>query len=328
MFANKKFKSMNLFYVNQMKKSVLLLILLGIFVSACQPTSPTSQGQAFVPITGSEGLRVSFLENLPPPKLFDNEDFTAVIQIENKGAANVGSAGDKIYLSGFDPATLTGISTFGMQIPSLKGKDIITQQGDLDTVSFNGKIASLKGIGLMQVPLKMLLTTCYAYETIAYPQVCIDPTPFSPVLRQKVCTASSVSAGTQGAPIAVTSVDVLPSSGSTKFKIYVSNVGGGRVFRSGITALSKCNPSITSSDFFKDSDYVEVNDVLISGTSIKSSCRGIDQNHVRLTNGQGVFLCEFNRIRGNNAYTTQLMIKLKYGYELNLMKNLDIYSST
>ena len=319
---------MKLFVIMQMKKRVLLVVLLAILISACQPTPPSKDASSVRQVTGSEGLRISFLENLPPPKLFDNEEFNAVIQIENKGAAKVGGTGDKIFLSGFDPAILSGISNFGMQIPSLNGVEPITLQGDMDTVSFTGRLALLKGFGTMQVPLKLLLTSCYGYETIAAPQVCIDPVPFSPVLRQKVCSAQTVSAGTQGAPMAVSSVDVLPSTGNTKFKIYVTNVGGGRVFRSGLSTLSKCNPSTTWSDFFKDSDYVEVQDVLVSGISIKNSCKGLDQNHVRLQNGRGVFFCDFNNIKGNSAYTAQLAIKLKYGYETTQLKNVDVYSSS
>ena len=313
---------------NKMKKSVCFIVLLVLFISACQPSIPSKGPSDVRQVSGSEGLRISFLDNLPPPKLFDNEEFNAVIQIENKGSADVGGSGDKIFLSGFDPSFLSGISNFGMQIPSLKGVNLITLQGDLETVSFNGKFALLKGLGAMNVPLKLLLTACYDYETMANPSVCIDPTPFSPVLRQKVCSAQSVSTGTQGAPIAVSSVDVLPSTSGTKFKIYVNNVGGGRVFRSGLSGLSKCNPSVAWTDFFKDSDYVEVQDILISGVSIKNSCKGLDQNHVRLQNGKGMFFCDFDRIKGTSAYTTQLIIKLKYGYETTQLKNIDLYSSS
>lgn len=307
-----------------------MLIVFAVFVSACQlqPQAPGKEQQLFGKITGSEGLRISFLENLPPPRLFDNEEFNALLQIENKGTANVDGTYNKIYLSGFDPAVLNGISNFGMQIPALRGKDIITQQEDIGSVSFVGRIALLKDLGMMQTSLKLLATACYAYETLAGPEVCIDPTPFSPALRQKVCKAQSVSAGTQGAPVAVTSVDVLASPGSTKFKVYVKNVGGGRVFRSGLSALSKCAPSAPWADYFKDSDYVEVQDVLISGFSIKNNCMGLYDNHVRLKDGQGVFFCEFNNIRSSSAYPAQLVVKLRYGYETTLLKNVDVYSSS
>ncbi|MBI4140294.1 hypothetical protein HY485_00495 [Candidatus Woesearchaeota archaeon] len=309
-----------------MKKSVLLVLIL-LLIAACQPTTQTKEQQQISFRSGSEGLRISFMENLPPPRLFDNEDFNAVIQIENRGAADVGAPGDKIYLSGFDPSIIAGVSTFGMQIPPLRGKDPVTQQGDVDTVFFKGMVALLKDRGITQLPIKLLTTACYSYETLASPQVCIDPTPFSPSLKQKVCTAQNVASGTQGAPVAVTSVEVLPSPGSTKFKIHVSNVGGGRVFRYGMSALSKCSP-FTEGLSFNELDYVEVQDVIVSGVSIKNTCRAMDQNNVPLRGGQGVFYCEFNRLRGSSAYLTPLIIKLRYGYETSLLKNVDIFSSS
>lgn len=290
-------------------------------------TTPTKDQQATAVLSGSEGLRMTFLDNLPPQRLFDNEEFNAGIQLENRGVADVGGPGDKVYLSGFDPSMITGISTFGMQIPPLRGKDLITQRGDVDTVFFKGRIALLKGKGLTQFPAKILATVCYDYETFASPQVCIDPTPFSPSLKQKVCTAQAVGAGTQGAPIAVTNVEVLPSPGNTKFKIMVQNVGGGRVFKYGVGPLTKCSP-FTEGLSFNELEYVEVQDVIVSDVSIKSSCRGLDQNNVRLTNGQGVFYCELRNIRGSAAYQTPLIIKLRYGYESTLLRNVDIYSSS
>ncbi|MBI4141874.1 hypothetical protein HY484_03045 [Candidatus Woesearchaeota archaeon] len=309
-----------------MKKSVLFALFL-LIIAACQPTTQTKEQQLVSFRSGSEGLKISFMDNLPPPRLFDNEDFNAVVQIENRGAADVGSPGDKIYLSGFDPSIISGISTFGMQVPPLRGKDPVTQQGDVDTVFFKGRIALLKDRGITQLPVKVLATACYSYETIASPQVCIDPTPFSPSLKQKVCIAQNVGSGTQGAPVAVTIVEVLPSPGSTKFKIHVSNVGGGRVFRYGMSALTKCSP-FTEGLSFNELDYVELQDIIVSDTSIKNSCRAVDQNHVPLRGGQGVFYCEFNRIRGTSAYLTPLIIKLRYGYETSLLKNMDIFSSS
>lgn len=316
-----------------MKKSILfcVVILCLLFLSACQLQSglQPKDSQMFSQRSGSEGLRINFLENLPPQQLFDNEEFNAVIQVENQGSSDVGGAGDKIYLSGFDQSIITGISNFGMSVPRLRGKDLFTQNIDVELVSFKGGINLLKNKGLNQFNTPLMLTTCYEYTTLASPQICVDPNPLAPSLKPKVCTAQTVGAGTQGAPIAVSSVDVLPSPGNTKFKIYVQNVGGGRVLRSGMSALSECSPFFPNTQqLFKDVDYVEVQDVIVSDVSIKNSCRPLDDNHLRLQNGQGVFYCEFNRIRGTSAYPTPLIVKLRYNYQTTLLKNLNIYSSS
>jgi len=313
-----------------MKKSLFILVLFFVvFLSTCQQGVQPKDSQIVSTISGSEGLRVNFLENLPPSRLFDNEQFNAVVQVENRGASPVGGPGDKVYISGFDPSKISGVSTFGAQIPPLRGRDPhVPEQIDLNTVSFKGIVGLLKNTGIVQLPVRILLTACYSYESLASPQVCIDPNPFSPNLKQKVCTAQPVSGGTQGAPVAISSVDVLPSPGNTKFKIYVNNVGGGRVFKSGLGALAKCSPFSGDWLTFNELDYVEVEDVIVSDVSIKNSCKPLDNNNLRLTNGQGVFWCEFNRIRGTSAYQTPIIIKLRYGYETTLIKNLDIYSSS
>lgn len=310
------------------KRGLFFVVIIVLVLVGCQSAVPGKDQQTVSYRSGSEGLRISFLENLPPNRLFDNEDFNAVVQVENRGASDAGASGDKVYLSGFDPSIITGISTFGMQIPPLLGKNprLQEQAGGLDTVYFKGRIASLKGKGFPQFPAKILATTCYQYETVASPQVCIDPNPFSPTLKQKVCSVQNAAAGTQGAPIAVTSVDVDATPGSTKFKVHVANVGGGRVFRYGLQSLLHCSP-FSEGLGFNELDYIEVQDVIVSDVSIKDTCRPSDNNHVRLTGGQGMFYCEFNRMRGTSAYQTPLIIKLRYGYETTVLKNVDIYSS-
>ena len=62
--------------------------------------------------------------------------------------------------------------------------------------------------------------------------------------------------GTQGAPIAVTSVDVDAAPRVTRLRIQISNVGGGTVFKSGGDYLSKCSPYHSAGLRYNDVDYV------------------------------------------------------------------------
>ncbi len=312
-----------------MRKNLFAMITLLLLLSACTGTLPGQQRksqQLYGPEyrTGSEGLRLSFVQNLPPARLFDTEQFTTMIQVENLGAFTVGGPGDKVYLSGFDQTIITGISQWGADIPVTEGKSQFVPTGTVDTVEFKGMIAPLRAKNIDKYPAKLLATACYAYETVATANVCIDPSPYATNIR-KICTPASVSLSSQGAPVAVNLVEIDSSPGRARFKIHVKNVGGGDVFRYGADYLMKCSP-FSQPLSFNDIDYVELADVYVSGTSIKPTCKPLDDNHIRLTGGSGSAFCEF-MTRGQDAYTTPITVTLRYGYRNILFKDVQIVSS-
>ena len=129
--------------------------------------------------TGSEGLAIRFLPNLPPDRLFDNERFTAIVEAENKGAFPIGGAGDRIYLNGFDPSIITGLPLQAETLLELNGRSVFNpQQGGIDTAEFDGTIQPM-GPQTDKYQTVIMATACYGYKTIGTANVCIDPDPFS-----------------------------------------------------------------------------------------------------------------------------------------------------
>ena len=309
--------------MEHMKKSVIVLFLL-VFLMACAGIGRKAekpQPQEFR--SGSQGIYMQFVTNLPPPKVFDREPLNVMVQVENRGTANVGGIGlDSIYLSGFDNNIITGIPFDGVDIPMLEGRGPYLPQGGIDTVSFRGIIQPLGTRRIDKYQPTLLATACYHYQTIASAQVCIDPNPYAPTSVQKVCTPSTVGTGSQGAPIAVTSVEVVPSPQKTRFKISISNVGGGDVFRPGVQFLTKCNPYVGGLGF-NEVDFVRIVDVVISGQHIKDSCKPAGE-FVRLTNNQAQLFCEFDAPPGQSAFLTPLEIELDYGYRSSIFRQIDI----
>jgi hypothetical protein len=311
-----------------MRKTIIItLLILAVFTSAC--TGIVQQGKETDLMTnyrtGSQGLVLRFVPNLPPARLFDTEPFNALIEVENKGSYTVGGASDRIYLSGFDPSIITGILEWGAEIPSVQGRTQFVTQGGMDVASFKGTIAPLGSRNIDKYPVRLLATACYGYETIATAPICIDPNPYAPITRPKICTPTAVGlGGGQGGPVAVTNVEVEPSPDRTRFKIHIQNVGGGEVFRSGGNNLEKCSP-FTEGLAFDEIDYVELRDVQVAGVSVKPTCKPLDNNHIRLTNGQGQVFCEL-MTRGEDAYTTPMSITLEYGYRTSIFKDLEIVS--
>jgi len=308
-----------------MKKSVwflLALLLLGACAGGVARKGEKPQPQTYR--SGTEGLRITFATNLPPFILYDTEPFSTLIEIENRGTYDVGGPGDKIYISGFDPTLIQGISTYGEQIPPIEGRGPFVSQGGFDTVNFRGTIRSLYDKKIDKYKATILATACYTYETVASANVCIDPNPFAPTTKAKVCIPASVGLGSQGAPIAVTNVEVEPAPGRTRFVINVHNSGSGDVFRFSPQSLEHCSPYGLGLGY-EEVDYVQVADVTISDVSIRPSCKPLDATgHIRLVNGVGKLYCEYTQPRGQSPYTTPLNVILKYGYRQAVSRPIEI----
>ncbi len=306
-----------------MKKSFIVVFLLVLLV-ACAGGRKAKEPQPVDFRSGTQGLMLTFVPNLPPPKLFDREPFNAMIQVENRGTSTVGAPYDRIYLSGFDNTIITGINTYGEQIPMMEGRGPFMPQGGIDTVNFRATIQSLTGKRIDKYTPTILATACYNYETVASAQVCIDPNPFSATSVQKVCVPGAVATGSQGAPIAVTTVNVDASPGKSRFTVRISNVGGGSVFRYGPQYMDSCSPYNPGLGF-DEVDFIQVGEVSVADVSIRESCKPMDNSgHIRLTNGQATLFCEFVGMREQSPYLTPLNIILRYGYRLSIARPIEI----
>ena len=251
-----------------------------------------------------------------------------MVELENRGATDLGFPGDRIYISGHDPNIITQIPFNGIQIPPINGK---TQfgPGGRDVISFKGIIRPLVTRGVTKLPQRLQITGCYQYETVAPFAVCIDPDPYALTAKPKACIPKNIGGGGgQGGPIAVQNVQLEPAPGRTRFRITVSNTGGGEAFRPGALTLGKCSPYSPQSLDFDEVNFVRLDDVIIAGISIRSSCKPLDQGHIRLLQGQRATLfCELAGIRESAAFTTPLTVVLTYGYRQIQFRDVTIVSA-
>jgi hypothetical protein len=159
-------------------------------------------------------------------------------------------------------------------------------------------------------PIPFMVTNCYAYSTYAAPQVCIDPAPFDN--RRKACREGTISYNSNGAPVAITNIDTENTGRKTFFDITIQNVGPGDVYDLGY--VERCNPyspyELRSSELNK----LYIIDARIGGQPLK--CTPDRYDGVRLINGRGQVRCEYNIEYGTvgNAYQTELVMELAYGY--------------
>jgi hypothetical protein len=155
---------------------------------------------------------------------------------------------------------------------------------------------------------------CYNYMTKASVDVCIDPSPNKLNVRE-VCTPGTTGTGSQGAPVAITSVESVPQKGKARFVISISNVGGGDIIRDSVIDNCIDTAEVEREDF----DKVILDDVALGAEPL--DCTPAIGEEVRISNGKGVIVCKaFIGDETLPAYKSILQVSLSYGYKKSIEK--------
>ena len=283
--------------------------------------------------SGTEGIVINFLENNPQSNYLvsdENEHISVILEVRNKGSypqdndENILSRG-QIYISGFDDDIIDMEDTSKrLDREFLQGVSNINPEGGFDTVEFEGSILANELV-IDKYESTILATLCYPYVTKASPSICIDPFPFDDK-QKKVCKIGSLTLSSQGAPIAITSIDQEASSSKIQFKIGLKNVGGGDVIRISGDTLERCNPSEGEALEREDFDRVELRRATAGFTELR--CGPFDEsNHIRLFNGEGFIICTLDSSSyqdTKSAYTTPLNLEFRYGYRTTISNPIKI----
>ncbi|MFH1133186.1 MAG: hypothetical protein V1735_01715 [Nanoarchaeota archaeon] len=278
--------------------------------------------------TGTEGITLKFLNDLPPREVYYSGDvqipseIPVMIEVRNKGAYETSP---NFYLDGYDPTILAfynsednGRYEYFEQVDSLEGKSNANPEGGYQVYEFRGDVETWPE-GLDAYDFKLKVTACYDYETVANPLVCIDPRPFYKT-EDKACRITPVAmAGGQGAPVAVTSISEQGTESKVHFSIKIKNVGTGVVFDS---LDHFCTSSVESGDCCPYSipltkvNVVNYNvDFMESDLSSGIECKP-EGGRVRLVDGIGSIFCTVNTPQNrDSAFKTPLTITLNYGYK-------------
>ncbi|MBI2545549.1 hypothetical protein HYV81_00015 [Candidatus Woesearchaeota archaeon] len=304
----------------------ILLLFVVVFAGCKKSDTKTLTGKDINFHRGSEGIVVTFLPNSPPSRVFQNQDIAIHVQAENKGAYDSEYA--RLFISGFERSSLQGNWQDGSDTNvdltlngPFRGKSQVNPEGALDIKTYTAK-AAVPVSSADKYTANVLITSCYSYRTQANPVVCIDPDPFSVVRKDKVCEVRDVGlAGGQGAPIAITKVEEEVGNNKVFFRIFISNVGNGKVMKPEIVTTSKCPYGL---------DVLDINKVQVTQISVPSltldKCEPELSRGVTLINGQGFVFCSFNlpQDKEQTSYTTPLNIELSYGYSSSVQKQLEI----
>ena len=308
------------------KKHGLKKILLGLFIiflsfiliTGCnfkKGKDKPEQSAQFV-ATGSQGIELKFVSNQPPVKTYTTSGLQFLVEVRNRGTYTVPRI--ELYLTGYDKRMIPGLrGIYSPAITRLDGKSTYMPQGGYTTADFSVSSVSLPRTTPSYKP-NFLLTACYPYKTIATPLVCVDSNP-ADTISDKACDVkqkSSISAGSQGAPIAVTTIQTTATPKEMIFRIQLQNMQTkGLPFDR--SALSKCPGSLDYKDLNRLKYTVRLGASQIGQCSPKNA-------EVRLVNNKGMIFCRFPHSGASAAYETTLNIELDYGYKNSIAKKVEI----
>ena len=306
-----------------MKHKIFLgLVIALLLVTACtkQDTKQPNRSSPFV--GGTAGLNVMYVDNSPPPEVFDSggSPFNIVVKLKNMGEYFVPK--DKVFveLSGFAPEAFdltsaemrvhpledliaTTLDTQGTQIP---GNEIYVEFQDLN---YKGQIT---GASFTYPVLRAQV--CYQYGTVAQTVLCSRKDLVQPeengicqLNEQKVVFNS-------GAPVQVTRVAQNPmAKDKVGFQFDVQHLGtefGGKVFDLG----TGCAETFRT---YEDKVKVRVKSdrpgLQCGGLTETSGSSGVVSGFVNLYGGKKTVQCT-QTIQSPADFEFPVTVELEYDY--------------
>jgi hypothetical protein len=268
--------------------------------------------------TGTEGIVMQFVPDQPPNKVYTQSPLSFLVEIRNRGTYTVPSAA--FFLTGFDPNILMNLISSQIIGEPLEGKSPFNPEGGYTTLMFDSPTVNLPTSMPNYKPM-FLLTACYPYETIATPLICVDPNPLD-TTPDKACRVQKVySTGSQGAPVAVQSIESEARPTGMFFRIHISNVAGGTEQSSGTVFKQEMMQGCPAGLQYRDLNTLRY-EVFISGGQ-PLDCEP-KTHEIRLVNNKATIFCKHQNLQMMPAYQTPLEVRLIYGYKSSIGKMVEI----
>ncbi|MCX6711173.1 MAG: hypothetical protein NTZ02_03740 [Candidatus Woesearchaeota archaeon] len=287
---------------------LIVLAVSVLFISGC---SSYGGGSLFNAHTGSEALRVSFMDNAPPAMVYSGSAFTVGVLLENYGAYEIDDGTLIIGTDIFEKSMLTGKDSAKF---SLSGReDSRTFIGGRDAKFFSMKAPDIGSENEQEATIS--IKTCYKYTTTAQTSVCIDKSMYNADNVKSACTfKNQIRLSSEGAPVVVNEIDVARIFKSNtevqfSFTIHISNDGRGVVVnRADTSNFCSSSGSLGPSAFGR----ATVSSAALGTENLDCSPR----NYVDLSQNDKDFVTCTSKIMdvSNSAYVTSLKINVTYGY--------------
>ncbi len=311
-----------------------IFILAVVFmISSCVPVEDDGRDSSGTSSYSSQGVVVSFIDNLPPSTFHVDEgmnrgaNFEIGVHIQNKGEfprTETGSLYGKLYLTGYDRNILRdGRWERDNQFNMLPGVSSSYPQGDSKYMTYTVNDIYYP-VDSRQYSMNLMLNACYYYETSATATVCVDP-DYRGDRADKPCRVGDVRLDPQKAPVQVTNIDASATSSELIYVMTIQNRGGGKVLfdRGGSGAVSDGNCLNPDHD---EKDRVIVHASVTGLPRGRCSPEGSVSNPLRIYQGSENIVCRFplDSVSTDSAYTTQMNIDLRYGYRTRTSREVTL----
>jgi hypothetical protein len=225
-----------------------LLMLTAIFITGCTQTGYTAKDYN----TGKEGMVIEFSTS-NPTNVYEQEQFSNEIIINNKGSYDVKSTNPAKVLISYDTYSLSGGNNNGQIVLNniaLQGKNQFYPVGEEFPFEANFKANPLTYLREKSTAT-ISYNLCYPYATQLTTMMCIDTKTATRSAAIAECTVQNYNgASGQGAPIVITKIvpQILLQNKYVRpqFDIYVENLGGGYVTNSASCSNTDINNAQTS----------------------------------------------------------------------------------
>lgn len=277
---------------------LVLIISVLVFSAGCRRQVSTGP-DAVEYHSGTEGLEMEFVRNLPPDEIAEGSEFVIGLELRNQGAYDIESG--RILVYGFE----IGYNSLEQQKKEfdIEGKKPGFPKGGYEIINFNAQNHAIPEIvDVYEVPF--IVRAFYRYQTEAGAEVCINPHIYSYMeTAEAACRPEEVKlSGGQGAPVAVTKIEqtFAPEGKDIKvnFIIYIKNEGDGEVV---------------------DGAYID--DVKLADESLECN-----KEFIELEDQEKRFVCSTTTSISQGAYLAPILVRLSYDYTEKIDKSISIRS--
>jgi hypothetical protein len=292
---------------------------------------------------GSEGLVMKLVGEDSLANLYEDSQFSLSLEISNNGAYDLTDEKQGILSINFDPYYVQPVESQaasdkivttpnGLLVKGIQGygKSRYYPVGTKTFLTFaNFKTKKIEG-QRAEPSTDIFASLCYPYVTVLSKMVCVDFNAFNQNLRSQVCTQQDLSLTDQGAPVAITTVEVdnQPAGNNLVrpvFTIRVTNKGRGMILSPADT--SEGLERVCSS---KEMNKADFNTVKVNAQLSDSMTLQCNPSTIRMFDDEGFTRCSVSDddlskvISWRQNYQAPLTVNLSYVYLSKLQKKIEI----
>ena len=295
-------------------RNLLIIIVISLFVISCGSSGGGNLGPIDENFKEGRGeLTLVKGESTFPTKRHQNGAIGGSFVFQNKAGYDLENV--RIALLGLDKTYVNILENEEIKhIGVIEGRSLVNRDGGKADVIFEGFIPQLPS-GIKSKKQDYFLHIIYNSKIEFAPTICVkgglyqtgdcDTKPGD----QQVDSTKPVSFSGQGAPLAVTKLEVIPysSAGSDiEFRMTLNNAGRGKV------------------------NQITLNRVALAGNPLKCVFKGgdvEDSYSVLMPKEQKIDLVCTTKLQSTAPYRTPLFIEIFYEYEMRLPQKLEILGS-